>query len=165
MKQGTISRLDSDGHPAMVKSLAPLLITLCLASAACSPPSVAFGCDDRPVMTTTDPDGNTTELFIPDDRLNKAPRWMPGQGEPPLPVSKAISIAQAWAGKAYSRFDSVRINEVTLARAGCGEGQWYYRLDFSPVVDGNVLYGSGYWVAVLMDGTVVPTKKSKKNPQ
>ena len=121
-------------------------------------------CGDHPVMTTTKDDGTAVGIVITDDQRRKSPTWNIESGEPPLSISKAIAAAKVWGKKTYTRFDDVRIHSVSLSSIGCYsvKDKWYYLVNFSPIIDGNAVYGSGYFAAILMDGTVigpVPVKR------
>jgi hypothetical protein len=121
-----------------------------------TPARGAPGCGKMSVMSVTEETGQTIELILDSAAIEKAPTWSPGAGNPPLPVSRAVEIANAWAKSRYARFDSVEIREISLKSLGCSSPKgWYYVFDFVPVIDGNRAYGSGNWAAVLMDGTVV----------
>ena len=78
-----------------------------------------------------------------------------------MSVSEAFRKVQAWSETEYARYDSVSVREIALTKLSCSWVQdlWYYRIDLIPVFDGNQIWGSGNFAAVLMDGTVIgPTK-------
>ena len=114
-------------------------------------------CGNHPVMTMTKDDGTTIGIVISDERRKKFPAWKIGSGEPPLSISKAVAAATDWGKKTYTRIDDVRIHSISLSSISClsVKDKWYYLVSFSPIIDGNAVYGSGYFAAVLMDGTVV----------
>lgn len=114
-------------------------------------------CGDHPVMTTTKDDGTTIGIVISDEQRKKSPAWEIESGEPPLSISKAVAAATDWGKKTYTRFDDVRIHSISLSSIGCHsvKDKWYYLVSLSPIIDGNAVYGSGYFAAVLMDGTVI----------
>jgi hypothetical protein len=114
-------------------------------------------CGDHPVMTTTKADGTTIGVVIKDEQLKKSPTWNIESGEPPLSISKAVTAAKAWGKRTYTRYDDVRIQSISLSAIGCTsvKDKWYYMVHFSPIIDGNAVFGGGYFAAVLMDGTVV----------
>jgi hypothetical protein len=121
-------------------------------------------CGDHPVITTTKDDGTTIGIVITDEHLRKSPRWSIEAGEPPLSISKAVAAAKAWGKKTYTRYDDVRIQSISLDAIGCRSvrDKWYYLVHFSPIIDGNAVFGGGFFAAVLMDGTVigpVPVKR------
>lgn len=46
--------------------------------------------------------------------------------------------------------------------ASSSGNKWLHIVSLAPVIDGNRLYGGGYFVGVLMDGTVIPPTKIGK---
>jgi hypothetical protein len=117
------------------------------------------------VLSATLPDGGgKNELVIDSSKVEKTPQWTPGVGEPPLMIGKATSIALSWGKKHFSRFDGVEIDRISLADSSCsGEGKkWYYIFEFTPVMAGNRMFGSGNWLAVLMDGSIIETQITKQ---
>jgi hypothetical protein len=114
-------------------------------------------CGNHPVMSSVKDDGTTIGIVIDDGQRKRSPTWNVEAGEPPLPISKAVAAAKAWGKKTYTRYDDVRIQSVSLNSLGCTseKDKWYYLISFSPIIDGNAVYGGGYFAAVLMDGTVI----------
>ncbi len=108
-------------------------------------------------------DGFRIKLVIPSEKMKAAPKWSPEKGEPPLTIANLIKIATSWARNKYKRFDDVKIGEISLMGRGCwaNEGYWYYQVDFTPIMDGNQLWSTAYFAAVLMDGTVIEPVKEK----
>src|SRR5687768_4050307 len=132
------------------------------ASTGCS--RAAPGCGKHSVYGTTDEKGRKIELVLDSTALQRGPSWSPGTGvEPPLSVAKASRFALAWAKAKYTRYDSVEIREIVLASYSCSISQdrWYYRIEFSPIIDGNRVFGMGNFAAVLMDGSVVGPTASR----
>lgn len=104
-------------------------------------------------------DGTVVRIFTLDEQINDTTAWdMKESSTPPLPLAKALRIAQAWASKNYKGFDEMRISRISLNERRCGfsRGRWFYVFDFDPVKAGNVQLGTEHFVAVLMDGTVIP---------
>jgi len=134
-------------------------MTLALSAAVYA--HTAAACGDSPIFTMTKEDGTKIGLVISESDLAGVQQWTPGKGEPPLSVSKAIDIALKWGKTEYTRFDELRIQGIDINSSSCGRGQgtWYYLISFTPVIDGNALFGSGYFVAVLMNGKVVAPRK------
>ena len=112
-------------------------------------------------VRTFQDDGKRLALVLNEDDLRAAPRWEPEQGEPPLSPSKVVEIARRWAKAKFTRFDDLRVQEITLAPAWCERSYWYYFVQLDPVVDGRTLWSNAYSVAVLMDGKVVPLTELK----
>lgn len=108
-------------------------------------------------------DGTMVRIFALDDQINSTKPWdLKASGEPPLPLSKALRIAQDWAAKNYRGFDQIRIGRISLNERRCGfsRGRWFYVFDFDPVKDGKLLLGTEHFVVVLMDGRVIPPNKA-----
>jgi hypothetical protein len=143
-----------------MRTVVLLLLCVTVLTAHASPPD----CGNHPVLTTTKADGTAIGIVISDAQIGKAPTWSIESGEPPLSISKAVAAAKAWGKKTYTRYDDMRIESISLNSLGCSssKNQWYYVVNFSPIIDGNVLFGGSYFAAVLMDGTVigpVPVKR------
>lgn len=114
-------------------------------------------CGSHAMTTTTKADGSKLGLFISPAQISSSPAWKPGTGEPPLPFSRAVQLALHWAKAEYKRFDDVQIRSVHVTSYGCPspENRWYYNVDFTPIMDGNPMFATGYFVAILMDGTII----------
>ena len=125
--------------------------------------AVAFGCNDHPVLSTTKDDGTKVGIFISEEQIRGTPGWVPEASEPPLPVSQAAELVKQWAEERYSRFDGVDIGSISLNRFVCrgGKTHWYYIFHLRLKIDGNRLYGTGNFAAVLFDGTVIGPKEVK----
>ena len=124
---------------------------------ACLPAS-AMECQEVPLMQLRLQDGTLVRIFARDDQINDTAEWnMKESAAPPLPLPQALKVAQGWAAKHYKGFDQLRIGRISLNERRCGysRGRWFYVFDFDPVKDGNVQLGTGHFVAVLMDGTVL----------
>jgi len=103
-------------------------------------------------------DGTLVRIFARDEQVIGTTEWnMKQASTPPLPLPKALRIAQKWASKNYKGFDQVRIGRISLNERRCGfsRGRWFYVFNFDPVKDGNVQLGTEHFVAILMDGTVI----------
>lgn len=104
-------------------------------------------------------DGNLVRIFALDEQMDGTKSWeIDETEEPPLALGQALRIARGWAAKNYPQFDEVRIGRISLNRRRCGftRNQWFYVFDFDPVQDGDLQLGTEHFVAVLMDGTVIP---------
>ena len=104
-------------------------------------------------------DGTMVRIFALDEQIYDTKRWrMVEQNTPPLPLSEALDIARQWAAERYTQFDDVRIGRISLNERRCGFSReyWFYVFDFDPVKDWKLQLGTEHFVAVLMDGTVIP---------
>jgi hypothetical protein len=142
--------------------MTPARLVLILTTLSATLGAEAVACGNSVVMSTTGEDGRTIELVIDYAVAQKTPEWAPGRGDPPLSVARASEIAQEWAEQKYARFDGVEIREIMLSALGCtsSEDHWFYTFDFTPVMEGQRMYGIGNWAAVLMDGTVIGAEHS-----
>lgn len=137
-----------------MRSLSILLVSLGLTFVSGS----VFACGSGyPVLSTEKDDGTKIGLFISSEQVEATVSWDPGKSEPPLSVSDAYRLAREWGKKEYVRYDSIEVRELKLTKYRCSSvsNRWYYVIDFAPVIDGNELWGSGNWLAVLMDGTII----------
>lgn len=123
----------------------------------CSGTVAACGSENHPVMSTRKDDGTQIGLFISQAQIERTQAWKPEQGEPPLSFSAAYRTVKEWGRQHYTRYDGVNVRELSLKKYGCSfvSDRWYYVFDLNPVIDGNELWSSGSWAAVLMDGTVI----------
>lgn len=140
-----------------------LLVLLALSAGLIGGDAAAFDCSERAVIRTTRDDGTEIGIKIPSDRIEAAPAWSPGEGEPPLSIPQAIDSVLGWAAGEYTRYDSVAVWRIGLSRYTCGLSRgterWYYVFDLTPMIDGNRVHGSGNFAAVLMNGEVIgPTE-------
>ncbi len=131
------------------------LVTLLLL--AISKSAFSYDCGSSPFISTQKDNGEKIGLFASKKDFEGAEKWLIENGEPPLSISEAVLLASEWANRKYTRFDSIKINSITLQEASCSKlkGHWLYVLDLSPVIDGNKLYGSGYMVAITMSQNIL----------
>ncbi|MFN7309342.1 MAG: hypothetical protein ACK5S1_00915 [bacterium] len=88
------------------------------------------------------------------------PKWLPSAaGSPPLPIAKAVELADAWLRTRHADVKQFAITSITLrSQSSSGPGivdGWFYRLEFQPVVAGRRLWGGQFVAVILFDGTVV----------
>ncbi len=120
------------------------------------PAKTLLACDGALVSTRTD-DGKRIALKVSEEEIQAAPKWKISDGEPPLSVTQAYQAAMEWAKEKYKRYDSVKVWSLALKGYNCSthRDRWLYIVEFQPIIDGNHLYGSGNWAAILMDGKVI----------
>lgn len=104
-------------------------------------------------------------LCIKYEQLQRAPEWMPGLGEPPLSVSRAVEIALKLSRTkifataiANGAFDSIRVNTIEIVPTDCRDTTrhcYVFVVEIRPYLAGEYLRGDEQQVAVLMDGTTV----------
>lgn len=140
-----------------MKILSLLTVSFLALAAFSSCSRAAPGCGKHAVFGTTDEAGRKIELVLDSAAMQRTPAWSPQKGEPPLSVFKASRAALTWAKAKYTRYDNVEISELMLTSYSCRgvPDRWYYRVQFTPIIDGNRVVGWGNFVAVLMDGSVV----------
>ena len=126
-------------------------------------PTIVFArdCEDHEARHITDMDGKTTILIVPRSKVVNGPQWSPKSSNVPLSMNGAYELVKSWASTNLTRYDSIEVQSIKAERYGCWFGSsnkdyWYYVIEYSPVIDGNKLYGSGNLLAVLMSGEVVP---------
>jgi hypothetical protein len=96
------------------------------------------------------------------EMLQDAPRWIPGNGRPPLSVATAESAASRLLSETVSDSKDWKLKEITLKQpfGSFGEvpaGFWVYHFTFDgPKEDRRV--NSFITIVVLMNGKVVPLK-------
>lgn len=114
-------------------------------------------CGSQAMVTIAKADGSKSGLIIAPTQISSSPAWSPETGEPPLPLSKAVQLATEWAKKEHKRFDGVQVRGVNVTPYGCPtpKDRWYYTVHFAPIIDSIPLLAPGYFVAVLMDGTII----------
>ncbi len=120
------------------------------------PVKASLACDGALVSTLTD-DGKRIALKVSEEEILSAPKWKLSDGEPPLSISQAYQAAMEWAKDKYKRYDSVKVWSLELKGYNCSthRDRWLYVVEFQPIIDGNRLFGSGNWAAILMDGKVI----------
>jgi hypothetical protein len=127
--------------------------------------SVPSGPDgDVLLQTSTDVDGVTREFSIPRSIAVRLPDWLPEEGEPPLPMLKAMQLAAAAAQAQSPGHPSFVARRVALNTMSCGEpvpNRWYYAVDSVPSRNGGLDMTRSVPIVILMDGSVVPGKIRK----
>ncbi len=104
-------------------------------------------------------DGTLVRIFVLDEQIDNSIRWeMDERSDPPLALPRALEIARTWAAKNYPQFDGVRIGRISLNERRCGfsRDHWFYVFAFDPIQDGKLQLGTEQFIAILMDGTVIP---------
>jgi hypothetical protein len=117
--------------------------------------------------------GVTNTWFVPMSRLEKLPKWNE-QGEPPLSVGKAMSLAKAWiVSKGFNTncwVSSIEFRSVDRGAPPVPPNKlsvpsklrpcWFYIIHFEEVA----MVGSWATCVVLSDGSIVEPECSPKVP-
>lgn len=122
-------------------------------------------CEDHTPRTTATHGGEKYALIVPGSKIEEAGSWSPDEMvSPPLATYKAYSLVQNWALNNLAKFDGVEIRSIELVKYHCLNGfsdneYWYYVVEFDPLLEGNKMFGSKNFVAVLMSGDVIGVKR------
>ena len=97
--------------------------------------------------------------------MAREPAWTPGRGEPPISPGRAYDLAQVWARANWKRYDSFGLESINLRAVGCDSSnrKWLYEVSLAPFIEGNRLFGGGYTLGVLMDGSIIAPAPVKKD--
>ncbi|HUL01420.1 MAG TPA: hypothetical protein VLX29_11310 [Nitrospirota bacterium] len=114
-----------------------------------------------------DEHGKRTVFVTTKKILEKCPTWKLDK-EPPLPIYKAVGLAQEWIKKKYPKFTAVQIVSISLSPIWEHEykDRWYYSVTAQASADLDGVTANSYFsVMVLMDGTIVgpSTPKNDEN--
>ncbi|NMH58696.1 hypothetical protein [Alteromonas ponticola] len=121
-------------------------------------------CEDHTPRTTATHGGEKYGLIIPGSKIKKAGAWSPKKMiPPPLPTFDAYTLVKDWAVTSLPKFDGIEIRSIELVKYHCFGGfleaeYWYYVIEYDPLLDGNKMFGSKNFVAVLMSGDVIGVK-------
>jgi hypothetical protein len=99
--------------------------------------------------------GKPVMLALSEVDLMRTPQWSPMEGDPPLSIAKASSIARAHFAIKRPGVSSLVLHEIELVPARCPSGErWYYVFQFATHQRYEEMPG---WlvIAVLMDGTLI----------
>jgi hypothetical protein len=136
-----------------------LLLAAIAASAAAAPPNfpvTLFGAGTSEVMY---------EYQLSPERADRLPRWSPNDGPPPLAIRDATAVAEKWIKQQNPEVKLFALTSITLAHVTWPESladRWFYRIEFNPIVGGQMLFGGRFTVVVLFDGTVVEPQVEKR---
>ncbi|ROZ63872.1 hypothetical protein [Ramlibacter sp. WS9] len=94
------------------------------------------------------------------EKWRAQPKWHPSStNPPPLPIAKAVEIADSWLRKRHADVNKLALSQVMLrTQSQTGHGvdeRWFYRIEFQPVIAGRKVWGADLVAVVLFDGTVV----------
>lgn len=94
------------------------------------------------------------------EKWRAQPRWSPSSANPPpLPIAKAVQLAESWARERHADVSKLVVSQVELriqTQSGSGvDDGWFYRIELQPVIAGRKAWGANLVAVVLFDGTVV----------
>ncbi len=135
-------------------TLAALIVLSCEARATCP---------DHSFYSVEKDDGTRVGLVSTAKDMARDPAWTPGLSEPPLAPGRAYALALSWARSNWKHFDAFGLETIALEAFGCDYQKWIYVVSLAPLVDGDRLHGAGYFLGVLMDGTIVAPTPLKKD--
>src|SRR5687767_12521780 len=118
----------------------------------------AAECNPTSLLESYSDDGKVAATIPWQPQYLDAPSWNIEQGEPPLPISTAISKALAWA-KTKNKREDIHVGNVSIWPGGCPD-KWSYLIHFKAKELGAKLAADS--ALVLMDGTVLGTVPVKK---
>ncbi len=110
-----------------------------------------------PLAWVEDFEGKRIVIYADRHQL-ESPAWRPGEKPLPLGVDAAIARVRDWARRELPQFDDIEIHEIALKslRDSGGRHYWHYIIYFNGVSEGLVIARPRHFVAVLLDGTVLP---------
>lgn len=97
--------------------------------------------------------------------LEKCPTWKLDK-EPPLPIYKAVGLAQEWIKKKHSKFSSVHTANISLSPIWDHDfkDRWYYTVTSEASADLDGITANSYFsILVLMDGSIVEPSAPKND--
>ena len=105
----------------------------------------------------TDSDGIKSKYAVAESVVVKTPEWTGTTDNPPLQISKAVSIAKEWVKKKNPKLDDFQVSKLSIQRIGCSsiKNRWYYEIDFQGILDGRTLFGPDFMAKILMNGTII----------
>lgn len=123
-----------------------------------------LACSDSPIRTATKYDGTKIGIFVSPSKISNTGTWSPDRGDPPLSIKQVYDLVTVWSKTEFSRYDDVKISEITLREHPChiAKNHWFYSFDLVPVIEGNEVWAPGNWVVVLFDGTIITPREVNK---
>lgn len=109
------------------------------------------------LLDATQEDGTHFKFEATAQVVAKTPEW-DGNGEPPLALTKAVSLATENLKKKYPAFAQFELRAVGLTRIYNGniKNRWYYHLDFNAKARVNETDATKSMTVILfLDGIIV----------
>jgi hypothetical protein len=108
-------------------------------------------------VATLSGDGKMLRFVAGEADVASIPAWRPEEGQAaPLDLRPAINLGRDFVRKRHPETQEFDLSSVQLAHLEPPhQDQWYYLVQFRPVVGGQALKGGLYFACVLMNGTVI----------
>jgi hypothetical protein len=112
---------------------------------------------------------NMYQWAVSADRLSAQPQWTPSSDTLPLPVNKAVEIAEGWIKSKTPEIKSLSVSSIEIAGPellpSVSQDRWYYKISFLPIIGGQRMRAARgmavFTAVVLFDGTVVEPRIQK----
>lgn len=110
------------------------------------------------VKSTGSVSGETYRYKYNQDDFAETPSWNGDEGEPPLPLSRALAIARANLPRFVIGAENFKMRSVMLRATG--NDKWFYQFSFScAAVTCRELPTRQFALIVKMDGTILEPKR------
>ena len=111
----------------------------------------------------SDANGVSTLFCASYDDVVDSPEWDGSTDPLPLSISQAVEIGRKWMKDNNPKLDDFEVRTISINRVGDSriKNRWYYSIEFQAVVSGRTLYGSPFFVKILMNGVVVESEIEK----
>lgn len=111
-------------------------------------------------------DNDRTIYRIPKIKMATLPKWKPtDEGNIPLPMNKAVELSQKWLKEKNPKISEFKLHRFSIINMNIfssnEDEKWYYEFQFSPILDGKMMFGTMYHVLVLFNGDIVEPQKIK----
>ncbi|MBK7933962.1 MAG: hypothetical protein IPK01_10775 [Acidobacteria bacterium] len=105
-------------------------------------------------------DGKEYRYELNTDAIKDTPSWNVSDGEPPLPIVRAVDIAKAQLKKLIKKTKGWDVDFVNLHQAD--RKKWYYEIHFTCIEIGcSDKATGGFTILVKLDGSPVEPKVTK----
>jgi len=96
-------------------------------------------------------------FVVKSDQLNQTPQWENTQENPPLPVNKAISIANEQLKSIIGDTENWEMDEIVLNPPRGKFNRWFYLVSFKEKPSTSIFAGvlPFFQIPVLMDGATI----------
>ncbi|CAN5676656.1 hypothetical protein BH09VER1_BH09VER1_02440 [soil metagenome] len=101
--------------------------------------------------------GGTYEITASKEQFLKSPAWSPEDGKPPLAARDVAKTATQFIQS--NGFPAAHIESIELRQQPALEKRWYYLVTFEQKDEGSLLRSPYKYVAILLDGMLLPAKR------